>query len=657
MPPEPDAMPRHRRILALAFAALALAIAGVLGFHAWRAKAMVRQEQMAVVQAESMLKEGKPAEALVRAEAFARKQPSQDWDRIELSALTALQDLPRLALIFGRTPTRILEDEQASVLVARAFLHARKPVEFARVRDAWRGHEQRLDSWLALDSDTLVLAGKPREAEQLLRSRPLPATEDATRLLRLALVTAGHDMFGAWNLLCQAAALEPRNPDVRSFRAQILEATGRIELARVEYVAALVSTPQSPRLRDQLADFYLRNHNPDLALNTWTEALGRPATDFIWLKVHFWSRVLRPVNLSTLGQPSAGELEPLVRQVSGLKPGRFFDGVAFDQLSRSRSYAAQRQEVFWLRLLDTLQTHHEKEAFELLKFEPARLRSWEPDLAAGLYRILYYRQKQSLNPPGFVFTSSVPETNRHSLFVLLEEAARQERAAPGHPPPLAPEVATLLRGPNAFSAAVLAAGWREAALQLRPQHQLSSGEPDWLDYGFAQTLRLNRGPRAALAFLGTGELPPAPALLRAELLAEEGQRGQAREHLTPLAKLNSGVGFRAAYLLALDAAESHDAEAARACVARQPLLAQADAGKELLARLALAEGKTNEVERIYRGIMTSSVEAKTWLARQAYAQRQWKQARQITNELLDLIPDSPQLRENLLAIDQAEARQ
>ena len=649
-------MTRHRRILTLAFLVVALGTAGGFGFRAWRAKVMAHQEQMALARAESMLKEGKPAEALALAEVFAKKDASPDWPQIELTALTALQDLPRLSLIFNRTPKRILADEAASVLLAHVFLHARKPTEFARVREDWRGREKRLEAWLALDSDTLLLAEKPREAEKLLRSRTLPGTEDATRLIRLALLAAGHDLPGAWKLVCQAAALEPRNPDIRSFRGQILEATGRIELARVEYVAALVAAPQNPLLRDQLADFYIRNHNHDLALATWTEALGRPALDFIWLKAHFWSRVLRPVNLSSYGQPPAGELEPLVRQVAALQPEQFFDAKTFDQLPRARSYGAQRPEVFWLRLLEALQSPRETDALELLKFDPVRLRSWDPDLAAALYRILYYRQKQSLNPPEFTFTSSVPETNRHSLFVLLENAARQERAAPGHPPPLTPEIVALLRGPNAFSAAVLAAGWREAALQLRSQHQLAAGEPGWLNYGFAQALRLNRSPQTALKFLGPGELPSEPALLQAELLAETGQRAAAVAHLTPLAQLNSGVGFRAAYLLALDAVENHHFDLARQCVARQPLLAKDDAGKELLARLALAEGKPQAAEQIYRGIVTSSVEAKTWFARQAFAQRQWKEARQLTNELLELIPDSPQLRENLLAIDKAEGR-
>lgn len=649
-------MNRRRTNFLLPLLAVVLLTVGGWGCRAWRAKTGARHEQAALARTETLINTGQATEALVLVEAFARTSPDTAWPRLELAALTAAQDLPRLALIFGRTPARILADEAASALMARAFLHARKPAEFERVRAAWRGHEQRLDAWLALDVDTLVIVGKSPEAEKMLRARTLPGEMDATRLVRLSLLTANHDLAESWKLLTQATALQPRDPDVRSFRGQILETRGRIELARVEYVAALVAAPSNPLLRDQLADFYLRRHNHDLALDTWTEALSRPSTDFIWLKAHFWNRVLRPVNFPTAGQPSAGELEPLVRQIATLKPGRFFDAKAFEQLPHAQTYAAQRQEVFWLRLLDALQTRQEAAALDLLKFEPPRLRSWDPDLAGALARILSFRQTQSWNPPGFTFSSTLAETNQPPLFRQLEKAARQELTTPNHRAVLTPELAELLRSSNVFSAVLLTAGWREAALQFRPQAQLSPPDPDWLASGFAQALRINRSPGAALNFLGAGALPPAAALVRAEILAEEGRRDEARTQLTSLAKLDSSVGFRAAFLLTLDATENRQLDRARQCIAQQPLLAQADLGKELLARLALAENRPAEAEKIYRGIVKSSIEAKTWFARQAFAEQRWPAARQLTNELLDLIPDSPQLRENLLAIDQAEAR-
>ena len=649
-------MNRKRIILLLVVSVIGVASASYFVIPAWRARTIARQEQNALARAEKFLKDGQPAEALRLVEVFAKPNASNSWARIEIAALTGSQNLPRLAQIYDKAPARILASEEASVLLARAFLHARKAADLARLRDQWRGREQRLDAWLVLDSDALLISGKPKEAEKLLKAKALQGEMEATRLTRLALLAANRDLPAAWKLLSQAASLQPRNSDIRSFRAQILETTGNLELARVEYVAALMATTNSPLLRDQLADFYLRAHNHDLAVDTWAEALTLPTLDFIWLKAHFWNRVLRPVKFPEAVPPPAGELGSLIQHIAGLKPGQFFDAKAFQQLPRAQTFAHERPEVFWLRLLDLLQSGQEAAALESLKFEPARLHAWDPDLAGALTRILCFRQNQSLNPAGFTFTSTLRETNRPPLFVLLEKAARQEQTSPQRRATFSPEDAALLRSKNIFSAAFLSAGWREAALALRPNPQLVAGEPDWLVSSFAQAFRINRSPRTALNFLGTGPLPPAADLVRAEILVEEGQRDEARVALQRLAKLDSSVGFRAAFLLALDAAEQPNFALARQQIAQQPRLANSDLGQELLARLALAENHPAEAEQIYRKIVKTSIEAKAWFARQAFAQKHWDEARTLTQELLQIMPDSAQLLENLLAIDQAAAR-
>ena len=350
-----------------------------------------------------------------------------------------------------------------------------------------------------------------------------------------------------------------------------------------------------------------------------------------------------------------GELEPLVGQVAALKPGKFFDAVAFKQARGASLYGAQRPEVFWLRVLDALQTGNEAAALDLLTTEPSRLQAWDPDLAGALARILYFRQKQSLNPPGIACKTAWAETNRPPFFAQLERAAREERTSPDHRVVLGAELRSLLGGSSAFSAALLAAGWREAALQLRRSPQVSPDEPDWLSAAHAEALSLNRSPSVALEFLGAGKLPPASALVRAELLVESGRRDEARPLLRGLAKLDSPAGFRAAFLLALEAVENKDYSLAHQCVTEQPLLAQSDLGKEMLARLALAENRPAEAAEIYRGMVKTSIEAKTWFARQAFAERRWKDAREIINASLELMPDSSQLRESLVAIEKAEA--
>ena len=599
-----------------------------------------------------MMAAGKPAEALALVQAHAKPESKLSWKGLEMDALVALGHLPRLCLIYERTPDRILANEDASLLVARAYLHSRHGEEFVRFRNVWRGRERSKESWLALDSDALVLAGKPRDAEKLLRSQTLSGAADATRLVRLALIVARKNISEAWALLGQATELAPQDPDVRSFRAQILEAVGRPAAARVEYVAALVAKPQNPFLRDQLAEFYRRQGSYDFALQTWADHLGPQSPDFMWVKALFWSKVIQQRKPDGADIP-AGDLQPLARWMATLGPDQFWDDPSFRQLPQSRRYAQERQELFWLQLLDLLKNHHEKDALELLKFGRFRGRTWEPDLEVALLRILNYRLNKSLNMLDVVFASTKPVEELHQFFVDLEETARQERVE--HKLVLSAEMRALLRGPDAFVAAFLAAGWREAALQLHSPDDAAANHPEWLAYGIGQTMRSNRGGDAALAFLARQGSAPSVELLTAELLIGAGKQQEGLGRLRPLAAQHSGVGFRASYVLALADVESRRYNEARQWVSQQPLLAKDMAGRELLARIALLEGNPGEAGRLYREIEAGSVEAKSFLARDSFVKKQWGEARRYTMELLDMMPDELQLRKNLMAIDQAEA--
>lgn len=647
-------MMRRRPLLILAIVALG-GMAGVFGFRVWLVQATARRERQALAQAEGLLRAGKPAEALAVADTFAGNSKDPVWFRVQLQAATRSQNIPRLALLFDHFPGEVLKEEDASLALARGFLQADMRAGLDRVRSAWKGRERHPEAWRLLDADGLLISGKGRQAEKLLAGGPPSGAGDAPRLVRLALVTAERDLAGACKLLDQAVALDPTNCIARWSRGEILERMGRVRLARVEFASALASEPANWYWRDQLAEFYMRLRNDDLALDTWSEAPARPRPDFIQLKVEFFNRVLRPGSPGAAVETAPGELEPLVRFVEGLKPGRFFDSEAFNQLPDSRAYAAQRPEVYWLRVLDDLQTGAEAAAFDRITADSSRLRSWDPELADALERVLCFRRSQRFFPAGIGFGRTGSETNRPPLFALLERAARQELAAADHKPKLSPDFAALLRGSNIFSQIFLTAGWREAALQLRRSPRVTPGEPDSLCAAYAEALSLNRNSRAALDFLGTDPLPPASALVRAELLVESGRRDEARANLRALAKLNSPAGVRASSMLALDAIEGKDYAAARRWVAEQPLLAQADLGKEILARIALADNRTAEAEVIYRGILNSSIEAKTWFARKAFAEQKWDEARRIVNESLNLIPDSPQLHESLAAIDRAQA--
>jgi hypothetical protein len=125
--------------------------------------------------------------------------------------------------------------------------------------------------------------------------------------------------------------------------------------------------------------------------------------------------------------------------------------------------------------------------------------------------------------------------------------------------------------------------------------------------------------------------------------------------IAKLASQNSAIGFRASYLLALSDLDLKKYDDARAWIAHQPLLANDVAGKELNARIALREGHTAEASKLYHALAKESIEARVFLSHEAFDHKQWAEARRYTLELLDLMPDQLQLRENLNAIAKAES--
>jgi len=638
-----------KRAVILLASMIVLAVGSYVGVRAWRKEVLVRQEQRAFDKARELLKSGEPLQALVLQQTQARPGSNLDWPTIQLQSLIGLRDLGRLTQIFEREPARIVADEEASLLVAHGYLHGRRPADLEKVRKTWRGRETRHASWLVLDSDALVIAGKGLEAEKWLRAHPLPGTNDAVRLTRLAILVAKKNLTEAWQLLAQAAELTPRDADLRLFRGQIMEGLGRMEAARFEYASAVLCRTNDAFVRDELAEFYRRQGKYPLAIQTWTEAMPNQAPDYFWLKAGFWSRVVSPTPLDAT-TVSTGDLKPLAQWVVGLPSGRFFDTNSFALLADRQRYIANRQEVHWLELLDLLQRGDEKGAMELLGFSKFRANSWEPDLETAVLRILQYRQKRTLQV-STAGLNPVGGTNQHQFLIDLNRAAVAEAA--GTKGAINPELDAVLRGPDAFAAAFLAVGWREAALQLhRPGHP-ATAHPMWLAYGFAESLRSNRDAAAALEFLAQQAPSPELELLKGELLIQLQKSDEGLARLRPLASAPSPVGQRASYILALADLDRLQFDTARRWVTNQPLLVKNPMGQELLARAALGQGKAAEADTIYGGIAGTSIEAKAHLARSAFARKDWIVARRWTRELLALMPDSVELRSNLAEIDKA----
>lgn len=618
---------------------------------------LVRQELRAYAKAEEMLKSGDPLQALVLQQTQSRPSSSLDWPGIQLKALIGMRDLGRLSLIYEREPSRILNIEQASLLVARGYLQSRRFADSEKVRKAWSGRETDKSSWLVLDSDSLVLSGKAKDAEKLLRSQTLPGKEDAVRLTRLAILVAKTNLTAAWQLLGQAVGLAPLDADLRLFRGQVMEGVGRMEAARFEYASAVICRTNDAFVRDELAEFYRRCGNYSLAIQTWTEVMPTNAPDYFWLKAGFWSKMVSPTKLNS-SSVSPGSLKSFAQWLVALPSDQFFDTNSFAKFPDFERLRERRQEVYWLQLSELLRCGQEAAALEMMGFNKFRPNSWEPDLEAALLRILQYRSRN--NPQklpaksltvSLVGLSPVGGTNQHQFFTDLARAAAAE--ASGSKKAISPELDSILLGPDAFAAAFLAAGWREAALLLHHIDHPSAAHPMWFSYGIAESLRSNRGAQAALGFLNDQPNAPELELLIGETLIQLAKADEGLARLRPIAHTPSAVGQRASYLLALADLDHRQFNQARKWIANQPLLVGSDMGQELLGRAALAEGQDAEAARIYKRIAATSIEAKAHLARRAFGKKDWAEARHLTLELLKLLPDSLELRANLQAIDKA----
>jgi tetratricopeptide (TPR) repeat protein len=634
-------------------ASVGLLAAGVVF---WRDHVARKSEERAFAVAEARLREGQAAAALAIVDHRPPAVGKLDWNDLELRALAGARHLPRLLAGYERDPERVGRNEDAVLLIARAHLHARKTEAFEALRQSWRGREQQPERWTLLDADGLLLAGKPRDAERVLAARTFPTNVEPQRLARLAVLQAPRDPNAAWAQLERASDLDPRNPDIRSFRAQLLEAAGLIPAARVEYVAAHVADPGNPLLRDQLAEFYTRQGSADLALQTWRAALGATPTDFIGLKLAFWSRVVDPAagkggtNLTGL----AGPLAPLARLVGDLPADRFLDTNQLAQVPGAARLARERREVFWLQVLESLRTGDETNAMQLLHGARPAAVALAPDLAPALQVMLAVRLNQSLPP--VAWPAGAAATNRHQFLAQLAAYSGARRA--GRTASLPPETLALVQGPQAWTAACLAAGWREAALVFRGTGTGPGRSPEWFTYGVAQCLRYNRTPAAALAFLGGGAATsPALDLLGAELEITAGQAAKGLDRLTRLATADSEVGYRAAWLLALARLENGQTAVAGSVVEQQPRLARSVTGTEILARVALAEGRTNDTTRLYRSIEQNSVEAQAWLARADLAAGDFQSAERRTLAIRSAVPDSMTARANQLKVAEAAAKQ
>lgn len=593
-----------------------------------------------------------------KAEMEALTPEGIQWLELFVKASFEMKDTAQLTVLFEFFPEIFKDQEAASLFVADSYIINNQPKDYLKIRSLWTDRETKVAAWMVLDADRLLLEGRRKEALQLLQSRTFSHKADVGRLIRLALILTNEDPKKAWAYLGEAYAKDPQNPDVRSYRAKLLESVGKSTLAHREYQAASRLDPQNLFLKDQLAEFYVRQGQYPQALAIWQENLTAPSLDTIWIKTLFWSKIAKPITFDWKENPMPqGNLDPLIQYLVRLNPDEFWNQNAFNRVANRQYFLKNRQETFWLQLASFLLNQQENEANQMLKYNPFTATSWNPELEVALKRVLAYRNTGSLklNPSDFPpkeLSYKKPKETESSLFQDLEELAQEEENQ------AVPEgMRNLLLSKEIFSALFIAAGWNEIGLKLHTLAVIPNDFPDSVVLGLAKAIQENRSSLEAMEFAAVQEPSPELTLYVAELQIAGGDSEEALQKLIKLAQVESEVGYRSAWLSSLIFMEKGNYEQARIAIYSHPHLAYDQLGQETLARIAHQDGDTDLAVRLYAAIEKDSPEARSYLARKAFNDKDWKRARELTEQLIKDYPDNALLKENLEKIKEEEKKE
>ncbi len=633
----------------------AIGVGGYVGVKRWRAHVIDQQKQMVENRIRKFIDTGDYDAAWWALENHAPTEPADSWNTLRLDTLTGRRDLPTLLNDFHQDSDQVLTSEAASLLVARAFLHQEELDTLDRIQSHWTQQTHDTNAWHEIGVDRLLLAGDTEAG--LDRLEPLIQNQQTatSALIRRAMVRAQTNVVAALKDLDEACLNSPRSAEARSFRAQVLEQLGDTRMARLDYVAAHLAAPENALWKDQLAEFYRRHQNYDFALETWTSGTLLNAPPYLRLKAAFWARVSVPTAQPNPALPPTSPYGKLASYINQLPDGSFWDNTAFEALAIPPDVASQRQELYWLQILQHLKEGDETAARTLLATRPFRHGVWDIALHRSLTAILHYRADGQFAPASPDANRSFGNTESpHPLVAALIQFQREELVDGKTPTPSA-SLTSLLKGPNAFSAALLSAGWRQAARSLwQPEDTAEQADyPSWFHFGFAQIKRQDESPQAALDYLEPIAQTPDLQLLQAELLISLNQADAGKRILAPLSETVSSEGLRAAWLLAVDALGGGDFARAESLIQSNPNLSSSLAGAELRGKLAQLQGQDQEAEAIYRQIVDDSAQAQRYLADRAFRGGNFDEAKRLTQRLLEDDPSDLKTLQNLRVIELA----
>lgn len=644
---------------------LLVALLGLIAFAAaiwaWRQSVVARR---AAISAEVIPKSLEVKDFVAARSALAgladpevRSSKEREIRKAEVSQAIDIRDTGLLRLALGNDAAEWMSPqllESADLVLAREAVQTADFSTYSSLASKWKSAAAFPGQWLLLEADQLLARRQTDEALAFLKSASLSGPEDALRLARLALLEA-REPWKAMDTLDLGLKADPLNADLLSFRAQIQEAGGRPEDARLDYVAAVISDRKNPLHRDVLGNFYLRHGDLSAAAETWRDAAEDSGLGVYALKGWFWSRLS--------GVPLSKPL-PECRQVGwsefvaalAAAPQELFWSGAMESAIGGVSGGAKRPEVLWLRLLESIRTKdYETARTGLGTGFPREAESLWPGMAIRLLATLTALdgQNPSLALVGRDLPPLATDDDTHAFIRdFAHWASRKTANSESEAFP------SWLARPEALIGTLFASGWPGAAVMVGNADQLSpvADGPAWFDYGYAKSMLL-RGDRAPVQkwLESLPKRTEAADLLLGEILLTGGSVDQGLARLHTIASSGSPLASRARWTLALTELDRGNTAKARELTLADASFAESIQGQELLARAALALDDRKESMRIYEKLGDQSADAMIFLSKEAFAVENFADARRWTLTLARRFPEQPEFRKNLLKIDEAEA--
>lgn len=620
---------KKKCVVAITIIIVSVGIAGKL----WRDRVVVRQEKYRYKRAQHFYQQQDYKRSLTVVYAYKKilgkdKYYNSPWPHLEIKILHATRNIPRLVFLYEQNPELFTQYEEPSLLVARALLAAKLWRKYQQIVDSWHVAKKQHFQWFLLKVDAFIKKERTDEARKYLIESSVKFKNEAQLWVRLALLETQKNNFAkAWEYLEEGYSYDAQNSDLRLFRGQVLEKANKTKQARVEYVAAHLASPKNPIIADRLAEFYVRQSNYLAAMQIWQKNLDT-APAYILQKLAFYQKVAYNKNIVIDSD------DAIVKAIVDLPKGVFWNAQC------SKVDTGKNQYLFWLRMLHFIQNREHEQAYDLLEKSITRIA--KPALRNNLHRVLFHRKYNGFTQGGTSFIRV--KSSCCSLCTFLDDCARRERlqlAASDNQ-----QMLQFATSPCVFAALFLCQNWLHAAVVL---HETFSFDeiPEWYARRIMHAMSIVQNRSAAINFARKYPQMRSLQLLQAQFLIAENDLIAGCDLLRNLTKGEDSVAIRASWLLSRYYLERREYDLAKKVVDSKKSLRESTLGQETLARIFLLQNNKEQATKIYQKIAKESAEAKVFLAKEAFHNRNWQQAEKWTRMLQQEFPEQLKFSENM----------